>query len=326
MGGVPFSTNRYGFRDEPDFDPTPGKGEVRILSVGDSIGFGLGIPADAHYTKVLERQLNENSSRRYSVVNAAGQGYSPSSYYVYLKHEGLKLRPDMVIVDMEMCTVVSNEALLRWEVDPDDPGTPTAVRGGRYLVGWDGNMLATYSVGGYFFEKTYLYTDLLRRWLNLMYRLHPTEPFRTQSRTGAYYYNLGFDKYLLDERRLESGWERTFDALKAMQDRLQEEGIPFLVLIFPSRYMFNEKSQLRGNYAGRLMQRGVDRARELRLPFLDLSRSVKEGGGASLYFDFVHMTAEGNWVVGDAIFQHLRSQLLSPAASRSRRPTPTEGN
>ena len=106
--------------------------------MGDSIGFGLGIPAHAHYTKVLERQLNKNSRRRHHVVNAAGQGYSPSSYYVYLQNEGLKLQPDMVIVDMELCSVISNEALLRWEVDPTKPGAPVAVQGGAIPggLGW----------------------------------------------------------------------------------------------------------------------------------------------------------------------------------------------
>ena len=315
--GVPFSTNRYGFRDEPDFDITPREGEVRILSVGDSIAFGLGIPANAHYSKVLERQLNEDSDRRYHVVNAAGQGYSPSSYCVYLQHEGLELRPDMVMVDIEMCSAISNEALLKWEVDPEEPGVPRAVRGGRYLVGWDGNMLATFSIGGYFFEKTYVYTDLLRRWLNLMYRLFPSKPFRDQNRTGVCYYNLGFDKYVLNERRLEGGWEKAFGALKAMGDSLCERDIPYLVLIFPSRYVFSDRSPVWRAYGERLLQRGINRAQQLGVPFLDLTEAVREGGGSSLYFDFAHMTAKGNRVVGDAIYQHLRSQPIKSRVDRN---------
>ena len=66
-------------------------------------------------------------------------------------------------------------------------------------------MLATYSLGGYFFEKTYVYTDLLRRWLNLMYRLFPSEPFRAQERTGVCCYNLGFDQYVLERKKARIG-------------------------------------------------------------------------------------------------------------------------
>ncbi len=50
--GIPFRTNNLGFRDEPDIVGPPVSGELRVLSLGDSIGFGLGIAAQDHYTKV----------------------------------------------------------------------------------------------------------------------------------------------------------------------------------------------------------------------------------------------------------------------------------
>ena len=53
LWGIDFRTNRFGFRDEPEFPIEPEAGEYRILSLGDSIGFGLGIPSEKHYTKVL---------------------------------------------------------------------------------------------------------------------------------------------------------------------------------------------------------------------------------------------------------------------------------
>lgn len=310
--GIPFSTNQYGFRDEEDFPKTPAADEFRILSLGDSIGFGLGIPASAHYTKVLERGLNGmGASRRFHVVNAAGQGYSPSNYYVYLQNEGLELAPNMVIADIEMCTVITNEALLHWVTDPATPETPAAVRGGRYVVGWDGNMLATFALGGYFFEKTYVYTDLLRRFLNLMYRASPTEPFRSQMTEGVSYYSLGFDKYVLNEQRLESGWHKTFGSLRAIHKLLDEKGISFRLMIIPSRYMFEEEAPAWRAYARRLMERGLRRVRELDIPHQDFTEPVANGGGKSLYYDFAHMTEEGNRVLGDALFEQLAEGLDS---------------
>ncbi len=156
MWGVPFKTNRHGFRGEEDFDYKPDTQEVRILSLGDSIGFGLGIPAAEHYGKVLERGLASwNQKLRFHVVNAAGQGFSPSGYSVYLRREGLRFDPSLVIAEIELCNDVSDEAFLRWESTPDQPNLPTAVRGGRYVIGWDGNLLGTCSLGPYAFEKTY---------------------------------------------------------------------------------------------------------------------------------------------------------------------------
>src|SRR5438046_2233997 len=61
VGGIPITTNGNGFRDEPDIAPTPPPNEFRILSMGDSIAFGLGISSGDSYAKVLERQLNQGN-------------------------------------------------------------------------------------------------------------------------------------------------------------------------------------------------------------------------------------------------------------------------
>jgi lysophospholipase L1-like esterase len=311
--GIPFRTNLYGFRDEEDFDLVPGSGEYRILSLGDSIGFGLGVPSQAHYTKVAEELLNRPPSpHRYRVINAGGLGYSPSGYHVYLRHEGLRLQPNLVIVEIELCNDVTDEALLRWAIDAGPGGTLTAVRGGRYVIGWDGNLLATWSVGTpYFFERSYLYTDLLRRSLNLLYRLRPTEPFKSQSERGIGYYSLGFDRFLLNEQRIESGWERMFEALDQTNRMVRGQGASFLLMIVPSRYVFEEQSGTWQAFAAELIRRARTAAKERDIPFLDLTPFVSSGGGANLYFDFAHLTEEGNRVVGEALAEQLRVSAIT---------------
>lgn len=313
--GLPFSTNRYGHRGEVDFPRQPPSGELRILSLGDSIGFGLGIAAEDHYTKVLERRLNDPSSElgraadRFHVINAGGQGYSPSGYYVYLKHEGLQFEPRLVLVEIELCNDITDEALLHWQTGA--AGLPEAVVGGRYVVAWDGNLLGTYARGGYFFEKTYTYTVFVRRLLNLCYRLSPTEPFYSTP-GGGIYYSLGFDRYLLTESRLEAGWEKMFRVLGATRDLLAQRGIGFLLMIMPSRYLYEDAGPWTQK-ASELVQRAESRARQENLPYLNLKEAVQQGGGAGLFFDFAHLTEEGNRVVGEALFLHL--QTLSRGAS-----------
>lgn len=308
---VPFKTNNFGFRDEPDMTPEEPPGKFRILSLGDSIGFGLGIPASDHYTKVLQRHLNgAGKAVDFHVINAAGQGYSPSGYYVFMTHEGRDLQFDMMIVDIEMSTVVTNEAMLYWDTDPAHPEVPSRVVGGRYVVGWDGNMLATCATDDHFYEKTYVYTDFLRRWLTLMFRIAPSEPFAHEKRDGVTYYNLGFDKYELDNDRLAGGWRKAFGALKGLQALCEERHVPFRVLIMPSRYMFEPKGGKRKEFATDLMRRGVARAAELGLPYIDFTNPVAGGGGTDLYYDFAHMTAQGNHVVGDALFRAAGSEIL----------------
>ena len=312
--GIPFTTNQYGFRDEEAFDPVPTPGEFRILSLGDSVGFGLAIDARDHYSKVAQRRLNGlDSQRRYRLVNAGGQGYSPSSYYVYLREEGLQVQPAMVIVEIELCNDITDEALLRWRGPSDE--FPDSIVGGRYLVNWDGNLLGTYSRGSYFFEKTYTYTTLVRGLLNLLYRIHPTEPFHS-SLGSTVYYTLGYDRFVLDEERIESGWQRLFGALSSIHQLLEEREIPFLLMILPSSYIYQDGGD-QNDFASGLLERAISLAEENRLPYLALTQALREGGGEKLFMDFVHLKEEGNRVVGEALAEHLFQMLGSPSGGDS---------
>ncbi len=303
LWGIRFHTNRFGFRDEPEFSQEPETGEYRILSLGDSIGFGLGIPSEDHYTKVLQRELNLDSQGvDFRVINAGGQGYCPSGYYAYLKNEGIKLKPDLVIIETEICNDTSDEALLHWGKTGAD-SHPEKIMGGRYVVSWDGKQLGTYATRGYFFEKTYLYANLARRVLNLAHRISPQAPW--SERPGArVYYSLGFDRFLLDKARLEEGHNRLFTALSGTVRLLEAEGIKCVIMIMPSRYLYQDAYDYT-LVASELYKNAVESAREMNLPFLEMYGTIKENGGADLFLDFAHLTIEGNKAVGLELYNQL---------------------
>lgn len=303
---IPFRTNRYGFRGEPDFPRQPADGEIRVLSLGDSIGFGLGIAAADHYTKVAERRLQPDlPHQRLRIVNAGGQGYSPSGYAVFLRETGLDLKPSLVIIETELCNDVTDEALLRTVLPKDGSEMPLAYRGGRYVVSWDGNLLATYSKGPSLLERTYVYTDLLRRLLNLRFRLFPNQPFLEDS--AQTYYTLGFDRPLLTPERIEQGWRRLFDSLRGTRDYLEERNVPMLLLIMPSRHIYDsDRAPRHSEFAAQLVRRADEMAEERSLPYYDMTRDIAANGGTELYFDFAHLTEVGNRVVGESLAQILR--------------------
>lgn len=316
---IPFVTNAYGFRDEPPLDPVPPEGEFRILSLGDSIGFGLGVASQDRYAQVLQRELNHSPGGfRFRVVNASGQGYSPSSYAAYIYQEGLQLNPDLVLVQIELCNDVTDEALLGWPSGVQ-ASLPESVRGGRYVVGWDGQLLGTWSRGPYFFEKTYTYTVLLRKLLESLHRISPTEPFR--STRGLTYYAMGYEKFLLDRERIDAGWTRLFGALGGIRDLLERERIPFLLLLIPSRFVFRKEAPEHALFARELMDRAIEQCRSRQIPYLDPSRDLRQAGGPELYFDFAHLTGEGNRVTGQALAREIRRRYLgaggtTPAGGR----------
>ncbi|MGW8181256.1 MAG: hypothetical protein ACWGQW_21205, partial [bacterium] len=237
------------------------------------------------------------------LINASGQGYSPSGYFCYLRHEGLKLNPSMVIIETELCNDLTDEALLYWELK-DGEKYPTAVKGGRYAVAWDGNLLGTYSMGGYLWERTYTYTDFVRRILNLFNRISPS-PLFSKTPGGTIYYSLGFDQFVLDQPRIELGWNRLLTSLEAASLLCRSHQINFLVLLMPSRYLFDESAPDHLALAQSLLDRAESAIRKRGIPFLNMSSTVATAGGSKVFFDFAHLTVEGNRAVGETLAEYL---------------------
>jgi hypothetical protein len=287
-----------------------------VFSLGDSIGFGVGLEAKEHYCKVAQRIIRAKSSASdIQMINASGQGYSPSGYYVYLRNEGIQLNPSMVVVEIELCNDLTDEALLFWHTD-EEP-YPSAVKGGRYLVAWDGNLLGTYAVGGYPWERTYVYTDLLRRSLNLLNRLSPSPLFSTNP-GGTIYYSLGFDQCLLDEERIERGWTRLLGALEATKKLCNSIQIPFLLLIMPSRHIYDDSAPAHRDLAFSLLQRAESEMESREIPYISMDETIGSAGASAVFFDFAHLTAEGNRAVGHTLAPRILAMLESAPADKSK--------
>ncbi len=71
---------------------------TRIIVIGDSITEGIGVKFNETYAKVLERTLNENSSRKYEVINFGLSRYSVIQDLEVLKAKAMKYNPDIIIL------------------------------------------------------------------------------------------------------------------------------------------------------------------------------------------------------------------------------------
>lgn len=98
------SVNSEGLRDHEYPKGKAPPDTFRILAVGDSFTFGLGVDIEESYPKVLEAMLNRSPLnryvRKYEVVNAGVDGYGPEQEYLYLKELLNRYRPDLVIVGL----------------------------------------------------------------------------------------------------------------------------------------------------------------------------------------------------------------------------------
>ncbi|MDD5557048.1 MAG: SGNH/GDSL hydrolase family protein [bacterium] len=91
--------NSKGFRDR---ERSPGKGGGRRMVVlGDSTAWGWGVEAAERFSDVMERRLDG-----WEVINLAHPGYSTDRELLVLETEGLRYRPDLVLLLFDRNDVV----------------------------------------------------------------------------------------------------------------------------------------------------------------------------------------------------------------------------
>jgi lysophospholipase L1-like esterase len=97
--GVEVRTNSHGLRDQEVPFQKPSD-TVRILALGDSTVYGHGVPFERSFSERLEQMLNAGSGpTRFEVVNAGVPGYSIYNAFVYLKRNGIRFDPDVIILE-----------------------------------------------------------------------------------------------------------------------------------------------------------------------------------------------------------------------------------
>lgn len=96
---VDFKVNAQGLRDN-NYSLQKPLDTFRILMLGDSFVEGFGVNIEDTYGKILEKSLNENSSKKIEVINAGVSGWSPLSEYLYLREYGMLYQPDLVVLNL----------------------------------------------------------------------------------------------------------------------------------------------------------------------------------------------------------------------------------
>lgn len=102
-------TNSLGFRDSEVLIPKPDD-VFRILVLGDSITFGLGVKEEEVFPEALEEVLNGNAkagSAQFEVINAGVPGYGTTQELLQYQLYGRQLNPNLVI----LAFLVSNDLL-----------------------------------------------------------------------------------------------------------------------------------------------------------------------------------------------------------------------
>ncbi|MFH1463798.1 MAG: SGNH/GDSL hydrolase family protein [Pseudomonadota bacterium] len=117
---VPHSTNAWGFRGAEEIGPRE-PGELRVLIVGDSSTFGLGVPDPAVYGQVMRRRLEAATGRKVTIIDTGSPGHTSYQGWLLWERFAPLFAPDFLV------WAFNNDSCLDMIAEQDRLDRPAAV-------------------------------------------------------------------------------------------------------------------------------------------------------------------------------------------------------
>lgn len=283
--GVNIKTNSLGLRDT-EVSSDKKDNVFRILSLGESTTFGAKVEFDEIYSEVLERRLNEmKSDYTFEVINAGVSAYTSFQSLVYLKKEGLKLKPDMILIYHEY-----NDSL------------PTTLRNRKYALAQitltDRQLYKLRNYFGgllYYLNKSELY-KLMKKYI-VRLRISLLEKSAETMEKDLPNFNSVDTKIkcrvsLEDKRQI----------FKELLEISKQNNI-HLIIIHPI-YRITVKHQCFL----------TEFSAQNNIPLIETFGAFQDSGYSKdeLFYDNMHPTALGHKIIADCIFKYIETLLVQP--------------
>lgn len=284
-GDIAYAINAEGYRDR---DHDPRQVRPRVLLLGDSVTFGLGVAQEKLYAACLESTLRAATSTAWDVINLAIFAYHTGLEREALREDGLKYRPRLIVTQFYM-----NDFSTPGAIEPTArPSLGARLKGLRNKLLFSSN----------------LYRRLYQAVFGLAYRLthdsrrlhHPEKLNRAEPEARVRY---------LAERPDVNGIP-AFRALAEIADLARLNGATFAVLLTPDEVQLFDPSY------DVINERIAQFCAANGLALIDvLPRLRAQPEKHRLFLDGVHLTAEGHRVVAEELARELLERGLLPRAA-----------
>lgn len=269
--------NTLGLRDrDRSYARTPGV--RRVIVVGNSYVFGAGgVEQQETFPARLEQQLPDTE-----FINLGTFGYSTDQQYLYLRDEGLRYRPDVVLL-----------CLSPGDIDPCFSSYADRIGRPKGRLVWNENGIEFQPPPGVFL------------WDRLASVSHLAALIDRRTRWSSTWYRLG----RMDEATTESSRAEAMHHLLGMfRDLAAAAGAGFVVAILPER---ETKTPLPPDFVARLRDRG--------LTVIDLpTQSRIYVAGDPFFRKDIHFTIRGHEAIAAELAPHFFHRK-NPSESMVRR-------
>lgn len=238
-GSWKFTTNARGFRNTRDFSYDKKTGTTRVLSLGDSNTQGYEVGQEQTFSAVLERAL-VGSGRTAEVINTGVSGFGTAEQLALLENEGVRYRPDAVVVGF-------------FANDFDDN-----LKSGLFGVDGDGHVVerkfehlpgvkiqnAIYAIPGvrWLGDNSYFYSMLFNNaWIFAKLQLGRFAAKEASGKPGSEPTEAGGFEYTIPQRVNRYQTDLALGLLERMQQFCVHNGIRLIVVdipAFPAPYRF----------------------------------------------------------------------------------------
>jgi hypothetical protein len=278
------SVNWKGYRGrEHEYAKSPGR--LRVVMVGDSIGYGAGVEDDETFSALLETR-----GVKPEVVNLSVGGYGTDQELIALEERGLRYQPDVVVLNFCLFSDFIDNALPSALFDARQP-KPYFTWDGQKLVKHDAHVRlgAARKTAQWLADESHLFNRVVGA---LGLAKPPRQPGVWMDRRADVMANL------------PPAADLTFHLIRRMNDVAAAAGARFVVVIHPDQYAYtHERSRLLQKFCGAPLLGGMsvvemgERYRERGLRFEDWA--LDEPG---------HLTHLGHQIAAETM-----EALLSPS-------------
>lgn len=306
--------NSKGLRDF-EYEYLKNPDVYRVLILGDSFPEALQLKLNESFPKILEKKLSKNG--RYEVINAGVGGYGTENELLFFEYEGIKYKPDHVILAFSLNDVNDNmlSPLLSLKNNALIKNIPVKASLPKKFLLYCSRHSHLCSL-----TQTVLLQGLNEN--EMLRMLFDKLRISSRGENERIALKIDYEAYLKSSsEEFEKGLNETFAEILYLNRILKQNNIKFTILLIPSREQVDETKLKQFIIKNKINEPGLDVtnmqkkiskfAQENNITYLDVLPQFRQKNiNNTFYFEIDgHWNAKGHELAAELLYDYLAKQI-----------------